>query len=172
VASEHIGSEFLDSGTAAWSIRQSFGSLNHVAPCGRLKMDRGRLWLLAPAAVLYLADVTLTITGQPAAWWAGDHAEPLEANPLARAVLRFGPRWFLLAAGLWLAVFAPLILFWRHPASAWLAVLLAVGHAIGGSTWMTRLEPIGLLAALGYLTLAAQASFLCWDRFGRSRPDE
>jgi hypothetical protein len=36
-----------------------------------------------------------------------------------------------------------------------LAVLLAVGHAFGGSTWLARLEFAGWPLAIGYLVAAS-----------------
>lgn len=126
---------------------------------------RTRLWLLAPALVLYLLDVGLTLQGQSAAFWAGDYSTAVEANPIAKPLLAQSPWLFVLVASAWLFALSWLILVWRHPVTIWLAVILALVHAVAGATWLTRIGLWGWIAAIIYIAVAAQASAWCWRRF-------
>jgi hypothetical protein len=126
-----------------------------------------RLWLLLPALLLYSADISFTLAGQPAAYWAGDHSQPAEHNPLAHFLLRQHPALFAGAAGAWAVAFSAIVVLWRHRVSDWTATLLAFGHAIGGSTWLARHGPGGWALAVAYLALAAAFSRACWRRAER-----
>ena len=125
-----------------------------------------QLWLFAPAGLLLAADIALTLTGQPPAYWAGDYATAAEANPIAYPLLLRSPWLFVGGTFVWGLSLAAVILAWRHPAAAWVAVLAAVGHAIGGSSWLVRWGPCGWGVAAGYLIFASQASRWCWRRSG------
>jgi hypothetical protein len=125
---------------------------------------RRRLWLLVPAVALYSADVAFTLAGQPAAYWAGDYSQPVEHNPLAHALLARHPALFAGAAVAWAVAFSAIVLLWRARASGWVAVLLALGHAIGGSTWLARHGLGGWALAVLYLALAAHFAHTCWRR--------
>jgi hypothetical protein len=129
---------------------------------------RKRVWLLAPAAVLYVCDAGLTLAGQPDAYWTGDYGTAVEYNPLVRPLLTTGPGCFTAAAALWLAAVSAIILGWRHRYSGWLAVVVAIGHAIGVGSWLSRAEPFGSLVAIAYLALAAQACAWSWRQYSRN----
>lgn len=125
-----------------------------------------RLWLLLPALGLYAADIGLTLTGQPAAYWGGDYSQALEHNPLAYPILAWHPVWFVGAGLAWAVVFSTIIVLWRNSVSDWFAVLLAFGHALGGCTWLARHGTGGLLLAIVYLTVTSKISGACWQRAG------
>ena len=46
-----------------------------------------RLWLCVPPLIFYLADVSLTLAGQPSAYWRGNYDAVREINPLAHFLL-------------------------------------------------------------------------------------
>ncbi len=125
---------------------------------------RRRLWLLAPAAGLYAADIALTLAGQPAEYWAGEYASADEANPVAHVLMAHSPWLFLGLATCWLTIFSAAVLLWRHHAAGWLAVGLTFAHAVGGGSWLTRIESFGMIAAAAYIAAAAQAASWCWRR--------
>jgi hypothetical protein len=125
---------------------------------------RSRLWLVVPVALLCAADAGLTLAGQSAAYWAGDYAAAVEANPFARPFLVQSPWLFIGLAAAWLVVVAAIVLAWRHPLAVWLAVLVAAAHAVGGASWLTRGSPWQLVAAGVYLAVAAQGWAWCWHR--------
>ncbi len=127
---------------------------------------KARLWWLAPAAGLFVADASLTLAGQSEQYWAGEYGAAVEGNPIAHPLLVRSPWLFASLAVVWLAIFSAVIVFWRHPAAKWMAVLIAVAHAIGGASWVTRVGSWGLMAVGVYIALAAQAAGWCWRRAG------
>ena len=54
--------------------------------------------LIALPAIACAADVTLTLLGQPAAYWSGDWTGVQEFNPAARILLLAHPMLFVAAA--------------------------------------------------------------------------
>ena len=44
-------------------------------------MNRHRLWLCLPPITLFIVDMTLTLYGQPDAYWAGKYSHALEGSP-------------------------------------------------------------------------------------------
>jgi len=125
-----------------------------------------RVWLMVPTWLLMAADVALTLAGQTAAYWAGDHAAAVELNPVALVLLAVSPWLFVGLAVAWAAALGAGVLWWRHPCAEWLAVGVAFGHALGGSSWLIRLGPWGWFPVVGYLVLASQLSRWCWRRSG------
>jgi hypothetical protein len=93
-----------------------------------------RLWLGLPPALLCLADVTLTLYGQPQEYWQGEYAAAQADNSLVCEALRQGPGMFLLTAALWVLTFLGLLLFWRDPLIVVLALALTVTHTMGVAT--------------------------------------
>ena len=121
---------------------------------------------MLPALGLYAADLGLTLTGQPAAYWGGDYSQALEHNPLAYLILARDPALFVGASLAWAVIFSIVIVLWQNRVSDWIAVLLAFGHAVGGSTWLARHGGGGLLLAIVYLAVASRVSGACWQRAG------
>ena len=126
----------------------------------------GRGWLLAPVVVLCAADMGLTLAGQPSDYWAGHFDTAQEGNPLARPLLVAGPAVFMAAGVVWLTVVSAVVLFWRHWAGAWAAVVLAVGHAVAGAGWVALPGGWWVLAGCGYLVATAAFTRWCWQRAG------
>jgi hypothetical protein len=116
---------------------------------------------------MFVADVTLTLTGQPSSYWTGNYSTALEANPIAYPLLTLSPWLFATLAVFWMAFLSCVILFWQHPISGWLAVGLTVAHAVGGSSWMMQCGWWGIVAASVYLLVAAQVSGWCWRRYSK-----
>jgi hypothetical protein len=98
------------------------------------------------------------------------YSQPAEHNPLAHALLARHPALFAGAAVAWAVAFSAIVLLWRHRAAGWVAVLLAFGHAIGGSTWLARHGPGGWALAVVYLMLAAWFARASWRRAGLIEP--
>lgn len=130
---------------------------------------RQRWWLWVPVAILYSGDIGLTLCGQPSAYWAGDYQTALEANPLADRLLKINPWLFSSGAALWLLLMTLVIRFWQSRWAVWSAIIMAMGHAVGGSTWLVKFNTWGLLFAIAYLVFAAQATSWCWRRYERAQ---
>jgi hypothetical protein len=123
-----------------------------------------RPWLCLPALVCFLGDVAVTLAGQPDAYWGGDRACAVEANPVARWLLLESPWLFLGVAALWAATFTILILRWRHPFAAVLAFLLTLFHAVGIATWVVGRGVVGVMAAIAILLAAERLFSWAWGR--------
>src|SRR5262245_25298411 len=114
------------------------------------------VWLVLPPLLCYGLDVTLTLAGQPAPYWAGDRAAVREANPLARWLLACHPAAFALAALGW-GLTVAVVLWWRPGRLAVvLAFALTLLHAVGAASWLWPHGLAGKVAALVILALAAR----------------
>jgi hypothetical protein len=107
-----------------------------------------------------LADVGLTLAGQPAAYWRGEPGGAREANPLAWWLLAQSPGAFLAAVVAWMGTFTLLFLFWRSSLAPVLAFLVTLGHALGAASWLVGRGPAGLAAAA--LVMAAAERLFAW----------
>jgi hypothetical protein len=127
------------------------------------------LWLpLLPAAVC-LADVALTLCGQPEAYWQGDFGTANEGNPLPRLFLELHPLAF--AAGV-LAYLACLTAFLLLAPRRWAVIVgLAIisGHTVGAASWLLRIEPSGPWLAGAFLAVVVPLAVPTW-RARRARP--
>ena len=99
---------------------------------------RRLLGLALPCLLRWMLDVSLTVSGQPAEYWAGDYSRTTEGGTLYRRMYQLHP-----AAGVggqflcFVLVAALLVLL-----PEWMAVVLALsaafGSAWGASTWVER----------------------------------
>jgi len=126
--------------------------------------NRRRIWLIVPFWLWFIADIALTLTGQPHEYWAGDYALAIEFNPLAFLILAHGPRFFAGMAAGWAILLGLLTLCCKHWLVNWLVVAAAVVHAIGGCSWLIRFGELGWVLAAGYVFVASEISWWCWRR--------
>ncbi len=141
-----------------WGVSKELG-------CCELEGNvRARLWLLLPAVCLFAGDISMTLAGQPATYWAGDYSTAAEYNPIVFPLLARHPALFVAGALLWLGLAAALVLLWRHSLTVWLAMAIALGSALGASTWLARHGAGGWILAVVYLSAAAIISRACWRR--------
>lgn len=123
-----------------------------------------RLALAAPGLVLGQLDAAITLYGQTPAYWSGAHDLAVELSPTFRWLLTVAPVAFELGSLCWLATFALAVLLASEPFAAALAVAVALGHAIGITSWLVfRFEAyalVGVLVALaaGLLTASLRVS--------------
>jgi hypothetical protein len=123
-----------------------------------------------PPLIFYLADVSLTLAGQPSTYWRGNYAAVQEINPLAHFLLAYHPLAFLLPAAAWAVVFCTLILRARETLATALSFLITLAHSVGAATWLPRLGNVGYAFALALLLGAAHLWVLAWRR-GRALQD-
>ncbi len=134
---------------------------------------RNPAWLIALPAAVCLADLAVTLRGQPAGYWQGDYAQVVEYNLVGWLALRVGPWAFALGGLLWVAGFAAFI---RHAPrrSALLACLgLIVGHAVGTCSWLPRICPHWFLVGTAFCTataLLARPTWRAWQETWPAQP--
>jgi hypothetical protein len=104
--------------------------------------------------LLAVVDGSLTLNGQPRAYWAGDHSQVIEGTPLFYILLRHGPAAYIAGLAGWVLAFVGMILL--LPPTLALAVCLGftLGHAIGAFSWMVD-YPHGLQLHYGMIVFAA-----------------
>ncbi len=118
-------------------------------------IQKSHLWLCCSPLVFRALDYTITLYGQPAAYWHGHYHLAREGSPILLWCLRLHPLAFVGAAiGLSL-VFSLLILCWPSRPARFLAALMTFGHIYGVGTWVL---PSG---ALGWTALIALL-YYCW----------
>jgi hypothetical protein len=131
---------------------------------------RGRKPLLGLVGLLAAADMGLTLAGQPAAYWAGDRAAGVEANPLAAPFLARGPLAFAGMTAGWVGLVAGLVLGLRHPLADRGAGWVGAGHAFGSAAWLAR-GP-GWAAAVAFLVVAARLLRAFWPGAASAEGDD
>jgi hypothetical protein len=133
-------------------------------------MLRRRLWLCLPPVLCCCLDATLTLTGQSAAYWAGDFAAAQEANPVCLVLLRLHPLALGVGMLLWAAAFTVAVLRLTRGAAAVLACGLAFSHAFGAATWLFRWGLPGWLLAGATFAVASGLVSLSWRSVGFPGP--
>jgi hypothetical protein len=123
-----------------------------------------RIWWIVPAWLWFAADLGLTLMGQSTEYWDGNYAQATEANPLAFHILTASPWLFVGLALAWAIFLGLLTIFWRRPLVTWIAIAMAVLHAIAGCSWFVRLGEWGWVLAIVYLVMASEISWWCWRR--------
>jgi hypothetical protein len=131
---------------------------------GRITYMGSRRWLLLLALMPFVIDVTLTFAGQSPEYWQGAYDLADEGNPLARPFLAWHPWMFVALALAYALVVAAGIRLLSLRLAVWLATLIALGHVVGGCSWLTRHGWIGWGIILAYLVLAACFARVCWRR--------
>lgn len=126
-----------------------------------LPRTRVPAWLpLLPAAVC-LADVALTLRGQPASYWQGQFHHVNEGNPVPRYFLERHPALFGLLALAWVGSFALLLLVprrWAVPG----ALAIVAGHTVGAASWLLRLRPGDPRLAGGFVLAVIVLALPTW----------
>lgn len=100
-------------------------------------MASRRWWRCPPPVVAFAADVTATLLGQPAEYWAGDQRQVIEGNPVARWLLVLSPWLAVGAAVVWAVAFSLVGRYWRY--GQVVALLLTASHTFGTACWLIRL---------------------------------
>jgi hypothetical protein len=95
-----------------------------------------RLWLCMPIIFTDLVDATVTMLGQPAAYWQGSYELVNEFNPFARWFLAIPPMGIVVYVILDIAVISMLIIFLPLMMSKTLSVFWAIGSAKAIYNWL------------------------------------
>jgi len=133
-------------------------------------IDR-RFGLCAAPLLLFLVDISLTLWGQPADYWAGDYAAAREGSPEVRRVMQFHPALLFAMIAVWMGVIVLLVqLLPRLPAELF-SVSTVIAHTACASHWLN------FHFAFAYqLTIALSITAACLVvlslRAGRLQPTE
>jgi hypothetical protein len=121
-----------------------------------------RLRLCAGPLGFCLLDATLTLLGQPAAYWGGDLLAAREANPAGLWLLHLHPLAF--PAGVLTSLSLYALLLARLPANLArvAAFLILFLHGVGASTWLLRGGAAGYMLAALLLLAASWVLERCW----------
>lgn len=127
----------------------------------------GGLWLCVMPAGLFLFDATLTLIGQPSAYWAGHYALAHEASPPGRWLLAHHPAAFVGAAIVWTILLSVAIAYLPKTLSKIVALAFVIGHTWGASSWFCGVLKLDYWADLLFFALAAAGVVLTWERYER-----
>jgi hypothetical protein len=125
-------------------------------------MNRFRLGV-GPLAFCLL-DATLTLFGQPEAYWSGDLLAAREANPLGRWLLHLDPLAFVAGAAGSLALYALLLVRLPENQARVTAFAILFLYAVGASTWLLRWGMPGYTMAVLLLLAASRVLVHAWQR--------
>jgi hypothetical protein len=128
---------------------------------------RHRLGFCLAPALFCLLDAGLTLHGQPAAYWAGQFGQAVEANPPFLWLLRLHPLAF--AAGVlgWLVLLGSLVLLLSAGLARALAFVALFAHTLGAASWLVDAGGSGWLACVGLFVMARLALETIWGQAGR-----
>jgi hypothetical protein len=88
--------------------------------------------------LLAVLDGSVTLIGQPAAYWAGDHARVLEGTPGFRILLTYGPAAYIAGLTVWVLAFVGMILLLPSTLALAVRLMFTLGHTIGAFSWINR----------------------------------
>ncbi len=88
--------------------------------------------------LLAMLDGSVTLIGQPAAYWAGDHSRVLEGTPGFRILLTYGPAAFVAGHMVWQLAFVCMILLLPSRLALAVCLMFTLGHTIGAFSWLNR----------------------------------
>lgn len=94
------------------------------------------LILLVPVFLILCLDATLTLSGQPEAYWLGDSSQVNEGSPDFNALLMIDPLAFVFGAVGWLAIVAFLLTLLPRNLAFSVSAIVTIGHSVGASTWL------------------------------------
>src|SRR5687768_9582319 len=118
-------------------------------------MPTPKLWLCVPPVALCLIDHTVTMTYQPASYWAGDYATAREANEGLCWLMRQHPLAINVAFVGWLGLIAGVVLALPRRPALLVALTVTIGHTFGAGTWLHYHEAAGYWLSLGLCLLSA-----------------
>ena len=92
---------------------------------------------LVPILVAAL-DGSVTLIGQPKAYWAGDYVQALEGTPGFRILMTYGPAAYLAGLTVFIASFVGMILILPRTLALAVCLQFTLGHTIGAFSWIHR----------------------------------
>jgi hypothetical protein len=134
-------------------------------------MINRRFGLCAAPLLLFLVDISLTLWGQPADYWAGDYAAAREGSPEVRRVMQFHPALLFAMIAVWMGVIVLLVqLLPRLPAELF-SVSTVIAHTACASHWLNSHFAFAYQLTIA-LSIAAACLVVVSLRAGRLQPSE
>jgi len=96
------------------------------------------LGLCLVPVLLAVLDGSVTLIGQPTAYWAGDHSRVLEGTPGFRILLTYGPAAFIAGHLVWQLAFVGMILLLPSTPALAICLMFTLGHTIGAFSWINN----------------------------------
>jgi len=141
-----------------------------VQDIAALAMKLRNRWLCLGPILLLVLDISLTLYGQPAAYWQGDLEQVREWSPYAHWLLRQHPLLVLANAALWVPIFSSAILWLPPPFAKIIAFVIHVGHTLGAASWLVLLAPGSYATALLFLLMSVKLMDWSWGRQDAVQP--
>jgi len=123
---------------------------------------RNPIWLPFLPTSVCLADVGLTLYGQPNAYWQGNYLNVIEGNPIPRYFLQFHPLAFGALVLAWIVCFTLIILLVPRRWSVYACCLVIFNHAVGATAWLVRSGLSGAWLSLAFLVMVAILTIPVW----------
>lgn len=121
-----------------------------------------RMWLCLPAAAFAFLDGTLTLLGQPYAYWRGEYDQANEFNPVGWVCLYWHPLAFVAAVLCWMCLIVAAGVFLPRRWAIPFVFLVYVGHTLGAASWLANRGGWGWVLAVGTLVLAERVMAITW----------
>lgn len=102
------------------------------------KLRRRLIGLCLVPVLLAVLDGSVTLIGQPAAYWAGDYSRVLEGTPGFRILLTYGPAAYIAGLTVWVLAFVGMILLLPSRLALAVCLMFTLGHTIGAFSWINR----------------------------------
>lgn len=125
-----------------------------------------RGWLCLTPLLAFALDLTLTLLGQEDRYWHGEYGAAIEFNPLGHPLLAYNPFVFVAAALCCPLAYAAVLLLWKSRFAVAVALMIAIGHAIGAASWFARHGVMGWIVAVAAIALLARLQTFSWRRAG------
>lgn len=112
------------------------------------KCAHSRSWLCIPPLILLALDATLTLLGQPEAYWSGDYAHVKELNPAAWFLMGWHPVLFLAVVILIGGLITAVIFLLPRGHAYMLSLIASFLSAAGASSWLVEYGVVGWVLVL------------------------
>jgi hypothetical protein len=99
-------------------------------------ISRNGLWLVLPPIALCVLDAGLTLYGQSAEYWSGNHAAVNELSPSFQGYLAVHPLVAGAAFLLWIGIFSAVILLLPELLALVVSTAIVLGHMGGAESWL------------------------------------
>ena len=130
-----------------------------------MQFNTKKFWLCLPFMLVFLCDGSITLYGQPAAYWSGSYELANESFPAFNWALQQHPMVFVFQSLGWVTLFCLLILVLPDFVSEVISVALIHGHTWGVMTWLVYSLQLNYYLCLLYLLFIGIVFVYCYRRW-------